>query len=190
MFHLKQLMNKGFIEKQEAEYKITANGIKEIAKYDLEKLEDTGFKTFFVGFVCKSGENFLIKEHCVDKTYFYNLPSGKPKFGESMRKALARIFHDSTHLKLKSEDFKYLSLHLKTIKTSRGEILFDDAFAVYEIVISKSQKAKMKLAKQLKWMPFEEIKKLPNRWPEIDILIINKNFANCLNYEFVSDYIL
>ena len=190
VFHLKQLLNKHFIEKQKIGYKIITKGVKQITRYDLEKLENTGFKTFFVGFVCKSGKEYLVKEHPASKTNFYNLPSGKPRFGESIEKALTEIFCDNTGLKLKYKDFRYLALHLKTVKTSKGEVLFDDALAVYETAIDESQKLKMKLNKQLKWMPFDEIKKLPNRWPEIDILIIDKNFTNFLSYEFMSDYIL
>ena len=190
VFHLKQLLKKGFIEKTSNIYKISSVGIKEIAKYDLSSLTDTGFKTFFIGFVCKSGDDFLVKEHPGGKTNFYNLPSGKPHFGEKTEKALIRIFYENTGLEVESNNFKYLSLHLKTIKTSTGEVLFDDAFAIYQVIVNPSHRSKMELGRQIQWMNLEKIRDLTNKWPELDILLVQNNRANYLQYEFVSDYIL
>ncbi len=190
VFHLKQLSAKELIEKHDGRYELTTEGIKEIAKYDLELIEDLGFKTFFVGFICRSGNEYLIKEHPTGKTNFYNLPSGKPRFGENIEKDLVRIFYENTNIGLKSTDFKYLTLHLKTIKTSKNDVLFDDAFAVYGILIDKTTKAKMKLNKSLMWISGDKIKKLSNRWPEIDICINQKTIKPYLNYEFTSDYLL
>lgn len=190
VFHLKQLLANGFIEKHDGRYELTTEGTKEITKYDLELMEDLGFKTFFVGFICKSGNEYLIREHPTSKVNFYNLPSGKPHFGENIEKALVRIFYENTDIKVKSTDFKYLTLHLKTIKTSKNEVLFDDASAVYKVLIDKTTKAKMKLHKSLKWIVEDKIKRLPNRWPEIDICINQKNVKPYLSYEFVSNYLL
>lgn len=190
VFHLKQLLNVGLIQKQDSGYSITAKGTKEITKYNLETLENTDFKTFFVGFVCKYKDEYLIKNHPNGKVDFYNLPSGKPLFGENINKSLVRIFYENAGLKLKPENFKHISLHLKTIKTSSGETLFDDAFAVYEIWIDSNLKKEMKLAKQIRWYKLEQIKKLKNLWPEINILLIKNRRDPYLSYEFVSDYIL
>ncbi|HTK03509.1 MAG TPA: hypothetical protein VL401_01945 [Alphaproteobacteria bacterium] len=190
VFHLKQLISKGFIKKESSHYFLTAKGTREITNYDLNSLQDSGFKNFFIGFVCKCGDNYLIKGHPNGKSNFFNFPSGKPKFGENIDDALVRTFYENTKLKLKFEDFKYISLHLKTVKTSSGETLFDDAFAIYEVNISESQKAKMKLAKNINWFSVDEIKVLKNLWPEIDILLLESNKQNYLVYEFTSNYIL
>jgi len=140
--------------------------------------------------VCKSGDDFLVKEHPGGKTNFYNLPSGKPHFGENTEKALIRIFYENTGLEVESNNFKYLSLHLKTIKTSTGEVLFDDAFAIYQVIVNPSHRSKMELGRQIQWMNLEKIRDLTNKWPELDILLVQNNRANYLQYEFVSDYIL
>lgn len=190
VFHLKQLISNEFIEKQNDKYLITTIGTKEITKYDLGTLIDTGFKTFFLGFVCKIGEEYLLKEHQSGKLAFYNLPSGKPRFGEKVEDALVRTFHELTELKLTPNSFNFLSLHLKTIKTSKGEVLFDDAFAVYEAVIDRNQKDIMKLNKNIKWFSKKEIEKLKNIWPEIDFLILKGDKENYKSYQFVSDYII
>jgi hypothetical protein len=190
VFHLKQLLNYYFIKKQDSQYFITTKGTREITKYDLESLEDTGFKTFFVGFICKCKDEYLIKEHPNGKNNFYNLPSGKPMFGENTNKFLVRIFYENTGLKLNPEYFKHISLHLKTIKTSSGETLFDDAFAIFEVLVDSDLKEKMKLAKYIDWYTLYKIKKLKNIWPEINILLIKKRRDPYLSYEFISDYVL
>ncbi len=190
VFHLKQLINQGCIEKQGTEYQITTSGVKTITNFDLDSLEDTGFKTLFLGFVCKCGDEYLLKEHTNNNQTFYNLPSGKPAFGEDISDSLIRTFKENTNLKLLAKDFKYISLHLKTVKTPSSEILFDDAFAVYEVSITEAQKEKMKLLDNIKWFSLDEIKKLHNCWPEIDILLIKKDYTSYLSYEFKTDYVL
>lgn len=190
VFHLKQLTNQKYIEKQGTEYQITTSGVKVVTKFDLDSLEDTGFKTLFLGFVCKCGDEYLLKEHSNNNQSFYNLHSGKPNFGENIEDSLIRTFKENTNLKLSSKDFKYISLHLKTVKTPTAEILFDDAFTVYEVDITEEQKAEMKLQKNIKWFSLEEIKKLSNCWPEVDILLIKKDYTNYLSYEFETNYIL
>lgn len=182
VFHLKQLVTKNLIKKENELYSLTTKGIK------VAKNEESGLKMFFVGFVCDINGKYLIKEHLAGKTNFYNLPGGKPQFGESINKALSRIFYELSGQKLQSDGFEYLSLHLKTVKTSTGEVLFDDAFAVYEVKVNNVEKLKLK--PEIKLLTLEEIKKLPNRWPEIDICILNQNKESYLVYEFFTKYIL
>lgn len=190
VFHLKQLIKNGLIKKDADKYLITVEGVKVITDYDLPTIEDTGYKTFFVGFLCNCGDEFLIKEHPTETINFYNLPSGKPRFGEPIENALIRTFESNTGITLGKEDFKFQSLHLKTVKTSHGEVLFDDAFTIYTVSTTKEQKEKMKLHKQISWKSIEEIRKLSNRWPEIDICILKKDLTPYLSYEVKSDYIL
>ena len=189
VFHLKQLVSSGFIEKLRDKYYITANGTKAITTYDLGTLENMGFKTFFLGFLCRFEDEYLLKEHLSGKLAFYNLPSDKPRFGEKIEDALVRAFHEISDVKLSPESFVYVSLHLKTIKTSYNETLFDDAFAIYEVTIKETIKDKMKLNNNIKWFSTSEIKKLKSRWPEIDYLIIDGDKSDLKSYQFVSDYL-
>ena len=190
VFHLKQLISKGLMKKEADKYLITAAGIKVITDYDLPTIEDTGYKMFFIGFLCNYGDEFLIKEHPTETTNFYNLPSGKPMFGESIESALIRTLESNTGITLDGKDFEFQSLHLKTVKTSHGEVLFDDAFTIYRVDVSHEQKERMKLHKQISWKSVGEIQKLPNRWPEIDICILKKDSTPYHSYEVKSDYVL
>lgn len=190
VFHLKQLISKGLVNKVDGNYSITAQGVKEITGFDLNQLADTGFKTFFLGFLCSFQDKYLIKEHPQGPTNFYNLPSGKPNFGEPVEAGLVRTFTENTGIRLLPSDLRFLTLHLKTVKTSAGEVLFDDAFAIYEINLTEGQFNQSKLLPTLSWKSIDEIKNLDNRWPELDICIISQDLQPYEAYEFVSDYIL
>ncbi len=182
VFHLKQLLVKNLINKENNFYSLTTEGVKEAQN------EGTGLKMCFVGFVCELNGKYLTREHLAGKTDFYNLPSGQPQFGENIDKALIRLFHELTSLKLKPENFEFLSLHLKTVKTPAGETLFDDAFADYRVNVKNAEKINLK--PEIKLLSLAEIKKLPNLWPEINLCLLKKDLTPYLNYEFTSDYIL
>lgn len=190
VFHLKQLIANNFIQKQDGSYSITAAGIKEIKRYDTPKLKEMGVKMFFIGFLCESKGDYLIRGHPAGLENFYNLPSGKPYFGEGIEKTLVRTFYECTGVKLPLKVFKYLSLHLKTVKTSDGEVIFDDAFAIYQVALSDKDREGMKLKPGIVWLSLNKIKKLPNRWPEIDICILQKGCRPYLVYTFTSNHIL
>lgn len=190
VFHLKRLVDEGFIKKENGFYLITAEGVKKITQYDLSELEDTGFKTLFIGFLCRHKDKYLIKSHPQGQTNFYNLPSGKPHFGEAIEFSLARTFEENTGLKLPPSELSFLSLHLKTVKTPGEEIIFDDAFAIYKVELNSQQFENVKLGKNIQWMDANEISELSNRWPEIDICILKEDYTKYLVYVFVTDYVL
>lgn len=190
VFHLKQLVNNKFITKKDGYYSLTRQGVNKITSYDLPLLEDTGFKSFLVGFSCDCRGEYLIKSHPQAEEDFFNFPSGQPRFGEHIDKALVRIFKFNTGITISPKNFKFLSIHLKTIRSKEGEVIFDDAFSIYEVEITKGQKEKMKLHEQIRWIPLQQIKNLKNCWPEIDIAIIKKDKRSYMSYEFTSDYIL
>ncbi|MBU2577244.1 hypothetical protein KKA69_00250, partial [Patescibacteria group bacterium] len=190
VFHLKQLVNNKFITKKDSYYSLTRLGVNKITSYDLTLLEDTGFKSFLVGFLCRYQDEYLIKSHPQAEKDFFNFPSGQPRFDEHIDKALVRIFKFNTGITITPKNFKFLSVHLKTIRSKEREAIFDDAFAIFEVEITKDQKEKMKLHEQIHWMSLEQVRNLKNCWPEINIVVIEKDKRPYMSYEFSSDYIL
>lgn len=191
VFHLNKLINEKLISKENGIYSINLEGIKEISKHEPFQLEDKGVKTFFIGFICKDeNENYLIKSHENAKSNFYNLPSGKPFFGEKIEDALQRTFELNTGIKLQNDRFKFTSLHLKTIKSSEDEIIFDDAFTIYSITVISNEKNLMQLNPSVSWKSIDEIKGIPNKWPEIDFCILKNDLSVYKSYTHLSDYIL
>lgn len=191
VFHLNKLLADKYIAKKDGVYSLTLVGVKEIARYEPFELEDRGVKAFFIGFLCNDEEsNYLIKAHPNAKSNFYNLPNGKPFFGERIEDALTRTFNLNTGLDLSADEFNFTSLHLKTIVSSDNEIIFDDAFTIYSVKINKTQKEEMSLLDSVSWKSIDEIKLLQNRWPEIDICILENDLRVYNSYIHVSDYIL
>ena len=181
-FHLKQLLNENLVEKRTDGYFLTAKGV------SVAQSED--FKVFFVGFVCNCGDEYLVKPHENAKTNFYNLPSGAPLFGEDLKDALPRLFYQQFGLTLPYNAFLFDSLHLKTVITSEKDVLFDEAFTVYRIDITINQRNLLTFPTSYTWMTVSEILKLPNKWPEIDLCILKKDWKIYNVYNITSDYIL
>jgi len=191
VFHLKQLEKNKLIKKRESHYSITTRGIKEIAKYEPNNLKHKGLKTFFVGLFCEgtTGE-LLLKEHPHARNNFYNLPNGKPHFGEDINQSLVRIFKSNCGIELSKERFSFLSLHLKTIQTSNNETLFDDAFTIYQIKLTQKEINSLKLTPEISWYSKEEVKEIENKWPEVNFCLNTNKQVPYLAYKYTSDYIL
>jgi ADP-ribose pyrophosphatase YjhB (NUDIX family) len=188
VFHLKKLIADGFLIKDKDLYSINSSGLKEVYSYELDTLADVGDKRYFVGLLIKDEQdNYLIKSHPVAKENFFNLPSGWPQFGESMDEAMTRIVRKNIGIDIDPSSLNFVSLHSKMIKTSTNEVLFDEGFAIFQIVLTDAQKKSTKLLTNLSWLSVDEIKSLPRRWPELDLCILNhpKPYES---YEFISDY--
>lgn len=191
IFHLNKLLANEYVAKSNGIYSITSLGLKEAVNYELPDLSDNGSKSLFIGFNCVDGlGNWLVKSHPNAKIDFYNLPSGKPYFGEEIDKALVRTFKVNTNIDVSASNFQFSGLHLKTIINSESEVIFDDAFCLYSIEVNSEQKAKMTLIEGLMWKSVAEIKLLTNKWPEIDRVILGENKLQYQVYTHTSDYIL
>jgi len=174
VFHLNQLLENQFIEKEDNTYAITPTGIKE---------------TFFCGFIVHDGHgNYLLKSHPTAKINFYNFPSGRPMFGEPMEAALVRLFKENTGIEIPSVRFEYKSLHAKIVKTLDGESLFDDGQVMFQVEITPTEKESMKLLEGVKWYSIQEIKALDNCWPEIKMCLFDDEVVPYASYEIVSNY--
>jgi hypothetical protein len=189
-FHLKQLISGNLIEKRDDRYYITPEGITSLATFQKTDLQDNRFKLFFVGLVCRCGEEYLIKSHTNAKEVFYNLPSGSPLFGEALEDALPRIFYEVTDLSIPFSAFTFDSLHMKTVKSRDGAILFDDAFGVYTVELPLEQKSKIALKKGCIWVAKAEVARLENGWPEIALCVLKENWSSYTKYCVICDYVL
>lgn len=164
-YHLRQLIKNNLVYKDEGFYFISAQGIKVLAVITDGIGKNSQPKIVYLGFICQVEDQVLLKAHPNSKEEFYNLPSGQPYFGEKIEAALTRIFYQNTGIKLSPQDFAFDPLHLKTVKTNKGVVLFDDAFLVYKVKSSSSQKEKMKLKNNWVWKDKKELENL-NCWPE------------------------
>ncbi|KKT83189.1 MAG: hypothetical protein UW82_C0045G0012 [candidate division WWE3 bacterium GW2011_GWC2_44_9] len=189
-FHLKQLISGNLIEKRDDQYYITPEGINILNTFQKTDLQDNSFKMFFVGIVCRCGEEYLIKPHTNTKDIFYNLPSGSPLFGEDLEDALPRIFYEEMGINIQFLAFSLDSLHMKTVKSKADAVLFDDVFGVYKVEVTTEQKSRMTLKKGSVWMSEDKIEELENKWPELDLCILRKGWELYNKYTVVCNYVL
>lgn len=190
VFHLKQLISNELIEKKDDKYFITVKGLNILNTFQKSDLKDDIFKVFFVGFVIKCGDAYLIKKHLKAGVTYYNLPSGTPLFGEKLEDALTRIFYAEVGISIPYIDFKFDSFHLKTIKSDDNKVIFDDAFGVYMAVISEDLKQSMPLKGNYIWVEKAKLESLEIRWPEIDLCILRKDWELYKSYEITANYLV
>lgn len=189
VFHLKQLLSKGYIEKKDDRYFLTPEGVTTLTTFQKTDLQDNSFKMAFFGFICECGGSYLVTPHKNVSETFFNLPSGSPLFGEKPEDALPRTFYEETGINIPFDNFKFDSLHLKTVKTKEGKVLFDDVFIVYVVVVTEPQKSSMELRKGSTWLTKAEIEKISDKWPEIDMCILRKDWKAYSNYDVFCNYI-
>jgi hypothetical protein len=189
VFHLNQLLNKNLISKQNNKYYLTANGVQEIPTFHLSTLKEINNKAFVIAFLCTYSDQILIKKHTNGNSISYKLPANRPFFGENINIALTRIFYEITGLELPSTNFTYHNLHLMTMTNSKKEVVFDDAVGVYTVPIIQKDFTQIKLKNGLMWVNKNQISRLKNKWPEIDICILKKNWQPYQVYSFSSNYI-
>lgn len=190
VFHIHFLEGKKYIQKINKKYCITILGLQKINEFDTKTLEDRGTKSFFIGFFCEYESKYMVKEHTIKDKKFYNFPSGRPWFGENLQNSLIRTFYEETSVELHSTQFCFKSLHMKTVKSSAEEVIFDDAFAIYNVELNADNYSNVKFLKGCQWMTKQQIQTLPNKWKEVDMCIFENQWFPYYEYEFVSDYIL
>jgi hypothetical protein len=187
VFHLKQLISNKQIQKRNSKYFLTSKGLIDSGKFDLKSLQEKGVKKVTIGFIIGLGNKYVIREHIGGGVKFYRLPWGKPFFGEKMSDACKRLLKKEIDAP-ESIKFKFDSNHYKIQYTSNGEILFDDLLAVYKVIIPDKSQKDAKLKYKNKLFTASEIKKLANKWPEVDICLLRKGWKAMLEYDLVCDY--
>ncbi len=190
VFHLKKLQENGYIKKENDKYYITAEGVKLVNSFYRVNLKENAFKMVYVGFVCENNGEFLLKYHDKAKISFYNLPSGAPMFEKPIDTELTRLFLVETGVEINQNRFEFDSFHLKTVKTTKGEVIFDDGFVVYRVVVTNEERQEMQFDKNFMWKSKKEIENIKEtqKWPEVDICILRKGWNVYNSYTVISDY--
>lgn len=62
--------------------------------------------------------------------------------------------------------------------------------AMYQTSVTAEEKERMKLMENVQWISKSEISDLPNKWPEIDLCVVDEPKPGCLAYKIGSDYTL
>jgi hypothetical protein len=182
-YHLKQLIKNQFIYKKEELYFITKEGMQASMFYDTETFEPLSFKHVHIGLVLEFESKFLIHAKDTGREVFHYFPRGKILFGETTGVACLRIL--TKEAGIEKANFEYISTHLKRQRTSSGKLLFDNAWLFFKV---KDFDSTFNLQEKNTFMSLDEIEKLPNKWPEIDLILFKEEIQPFCEYDFVCDY--
>ena len=75
---------------------------------------------------------------------------------------------------------------MKDVTNTEGKLIFSDAFVVYNVKLKQLGN----LQPNMKLLSIEEIEKLDNRWKEIDMCILRKEWEIYSEYSQISNYVL
>lgn len=188
VFHLKQLLKNKLVQKHGDRYFLTSQGLMDSGQFDLETLEEKRYKSLFIGFVIRVGQSYMLREHKGGDQKFYRLPGGKPYLGEKLEDACRRLLKREIAFKKQIPQFRYDSTHYKIQYTSKGSVLFDNILAVYVVTGVGTDLEKINIRNKNRWFKRTEVEKLKNKWPEIDICILKKDWKPVSEYQLICDY--
>jgi hypothetical protein len=185
-YHLKQLLKYEYISKKEDWYHLTTKGLKFSASFNLNTLEDRMDQVAYIGLICEYKGKYLLHKKIAEPAFsWYELIGGRPYAGEPLEEACKRILHCETSI---SSRFIYNSLHHRTLLTKSDEILFDNALMIFDVKLNDDEFEKLQLAPNNFWFSVEEIESIENKYPEIDICVLKKDWKPFCEYEFVSGF--
>jgi len=186
VFHLKQLQSLGLITKAADIYTITFDGIKKTQEFDINNLSELIPKPLVIGFVCEYEGKYILKTHDNAKEPYFNLPNGRPYHNAKLQDELKRILNEELGSNFTYEPMIFDSLHMKDVTNTEGKLIFSDAFVVYNVKLKQIGD----LQPNMKLLSIEEIEKLDNRWNEVDMCILRKEWKIYSEYFQISNYVL
>jgi hypothetical protein len=155
-YHLKQLLNKKFISKQENLYYLTFKGYRLAVNKIKSNFESLEHKVPRVLFLCKNKEGkYLIKNYAVSSRRMrpkHGLPGMKLDFGKFsvLKKAEEKLY---SHFGIKGKlTFRCTHPCLFLVKTRK--VLFDFVYIIFDVAVSEYEQTK---DSGLEWHTYEEI---------------------------------
>lgn len=185
-YHLKHLLEKGFIQKMDGFYEITRKGIKVTTNISAKGEIQDLFKVSVALYVTRKIDNkdFLLVQKRARHPFMGDMSSisGKMHKGEEITDAAKRKLKEETGLEA---EFKFLGVHRK-IRLDQENILLEDT--LYHVCIAEEPRGSLDEQNKYgenSWIEFEkaiELKKENVDSGEISIEIMkrihNKNFES------------
>jgi hypothetical protein len=183
-YHLKQLLNYSYIYKDSGLYFISKEGLKTSITYSSLTLEPIGHKVSFTGIVCDTNDICLVRCKEFNGERHYMLPRMKVLFGEKIEETTRKLIQKV--IGSDSATFKAVSTHYRHLHTSDGDLLFDSVTTYFKVDMGVLDDH-INLNAECQFMNIDQIASLPNKWPEIDLVLAET--PNVFEeYDFKCDY--
>lgn len=174
-YHLNHLVKKNCIIKENDGYYLTLKGANEIANFKWETLEDVhGHTSMYFGLVCKYKNKYFLRQVTTNPfKNWYKLPGDLS--GDEGRNGIYQRVNTYLNIKLNPTQLNFHSTHHRIVLMPNGQFSWDSYLIVFKIHITDMQYIKLnKTRSDAKWFTKDEIKKIKNKWPELDFCISNK----------------
>jgi hypothetical protein len=170
-YHLKYLINKGFINKRDNCYFLTREGAYATEQFESSTLQDRKLSIPIFHFICNYHEKFLVRKAFsadIECHHLYAIPGIKAEWGLKNDE----LFHARLAEKLGVEGtVKYRSTCHLLEYTSKNQVMWDDLIIVFDVDVTNIIKEKSAMS----WYTLEEIAQLPNRHEPVDVFILKDN---------------
>jgi 8-oxo-dGTP diphosphatase len=163
-FHIKQLVETGYVEKvSRGKYRLTPRGKEYANKLDTDANVIERQPKSAVILAIKQGGKWLFQQRLKHPYYgFYGFPSGKIRWGETIIETAARELKEETGLEA---DHEYKGIyHEQVFQVETGEQLEDKIFHVILCTNPKGDLKKQFDAGSNAWMTLAEVKKMPKKF--------------------------
>ncbi len=195
-FHVKKLIEEGYVEKSQTHYKLTHKGKEYANRIDTDENEIEKQPKVSVAIMLERKGNegrreFLFQQRKKNPYFdFWGRVGGKMRWGESIIEAGTRELKEETGLEA---DLKYqLLYHKRDFSTKTGKLLEDKIFLCVYAIEPKGELIETFEGGVNRWMTFEEFRAMPKRFTNLDnfLEMINRGevFAEHEFYYDESDY--
>ncbi|HEU5005195.1 MAG TPA: NUDIX domain-containing protein [Candidatus Saccharimonadales bacterium] len=179
-FHIKQLVETGYVEKvSRGKYRLTPRGKEYANKLDTDANVIERQPKAAVILAIQNGDKWLFQQRLKHPYFgFYGFPSGKIRWGETIIETAARELKEETGL---AADYEYKGVyHEQVLQAETGEQLEDK---IFHVVLCTKPRGELKAEFEggsNGWMNLAEVDAKPKKFEsykhELDIALGNLNF--------------
>lgn len=174
-FHIKRLLDLGYISRKDRMYSLTPRGKEYANKLDTDtNTIERQPKSSVIMIVCRDDadeKRYIVQQRLKNPYYgFMSFYSGKIRWGESIFETAVRETKEETGLLTEAEDWNHRGIYHEIVRhKNTGEIVEDKVFH-----IMFTDKFRGKLVKEYEggknfWMTAKEAKEQPKRFKSFDI---------------------
>lgn len=172
-FHIKRLVEVGYLKKRHGEYSLTVKGKEYANKLDTDTntIERQPKSTCIFILRDRKAGKFLIQERLKNPYFgFWAFYSGKIRWGERIAETAVRETLEETALVTKVEDWEHRGVYHEIVKNSQtGEIIEDKIFHLMYCEKFSGELMENYEGGRNFWAEYDEVRKYPKHFKSLEV---------------------